>query len=518
MKPALFTRFLFITIACVTAGIFLIRFYTARTLLCHSCNVIIISADTLRADALPCLGYPMNTAPNICAFASKNILFTNNYANAPWTLPSYMSLFTSLYPASHQVDIPVIESLNPRVTTLPEQFHAAGYATYFISNGQPNVSPTLGFGRGFDSVYHSRIHGDTFTPLIALLPKLKQTVAGRAPSFIFYHTDVIHDYQENILTYPTSFPLDPHYVPPSLPRLTAFTQMTRQAAIDQLNGYIHEALPATAPIQKYTDWLEQLTNAPTLKEAEAVFTLLPEKDKSIIYTRQIDTILSIKGIDTVRLNRHIYDETISAFDRSFAQLLERIRSLGLEKNTIIVFMSPHGESFGEHNAFNHGSHLYDEVIRAPLIIHIPGVNPHTVTSLTQLIDLYPTLLSLVGIPYTGYVSGKNIFDLITGRPDADTNSFVLAQMDENYKFALRISRYKYIEQRSVPEKYELYDMQEDPGELKDRSAPKSHLTKFFREKLRNTLNALPVFPPTVSAFPDWIDDEHRKHLIETGYF
>jgi len=63
---------------------------------CKGCNVILISLDTLSANHLPCYGYERNTAPNLCKFGRENIMFKNAFSNAPWTLPSNVSIFTGL--------------------------------------------------------------------------------------------------------------------------------------------------------------------------------------------------------------------------------------------------------------------------------------------------------------------------------------------------------------------------------------------------------------------------------------
>ena len=74
-----------------------------QKLTCPDCNVILISIDTLRSDHLGVYGYERNTSPNIDEFAKNAIVFENAYAQAPWTLPSHMSMLTGLYTSRHGV-------------------------------------------------------------------------------------------------------------------------------------------------------------------------------------------------------------------------------------------------------------------------------------------------------------------------------------------------------------------------------------------------------------------------------
>jgi choline-sulfatase len=152
--------------------------------------IFLICADTLRADRLQTYGYKRNTAPHIDAFAKDSAVFTNAYAQAPWTLPSHMSLFTSLYEFNHGVK---------RGTMIPDNID------YFIEeistehatrsfNGGIYVSSRFGFFRGFD--YYQSIPGDQFAPeaskrLFELA--IEDLEANPFPkSFYFLHTYQTH--------------------------------------------------------------------------------------------------------------------------------------------------------------------------------------------------------------------------------------------------------------------------------------------------------------------------------------
>jgi hypothetical protein len=111
--------------------------------------IVLISIDTLRADHLGCYGYGRDTSPNLDALAGDSVRFENVMAASPWTLPSHMSLMTSLNSISHGVAAPGYR-LNPDVPTLAELLKTRGFYNVAITGGG-FVSGFFGFCKGFDS-------------------------------------------------------------------------------------------------------------------------------------------------------------------------------------------------------------------------------------------------------------------------------------------------------------------------------------------------------------------------------
>ena len=111
-------------------------------------NILVIVLDAARADHLGCYGYPLPTTPRIDRISEKSLIFTHAFAVAPHTLASTASLFTSLYPESHNV-LTLQSRLGEKVPTLAETFKRAGYRTVLVANN-PSFHPTFGLLRGFD--------------------------------------------------------------------------------------------------------------------------------------------------------------------------------------------------------------------------------------------------------------------------------------------------------------------------------------------------------------------------------
>ena len=146
-----------------------------------------ISLDTLRADHLSIYGYHRNTSPFIDAFAKESVVFENAVAQAPWTLPSHMSIMTSLYPSFHGV-VNTDVRLSDEHVTLAELLRAEGHQTAAFTGGGP-MSEAFGFDQGFD------IYDHKFTNIERILPKVKKWLDTNKskPFFLFMHCFDIHD-------------------------------------------------------------------------------------------------------------------------------------------------------------------------------------------------------------------------------------------------------------------------------------------------------------------------------------
>ena len=131
-------------------------------------RIILISLDTLRADHLGVYGYHRNTSPNIDAFAKESIVFEHAVVQSPWTLPSHMSIMTSLYPSFHGlVDKDLLSPLDDRHITLAELLKKGGYKTAAFTDGG-FMRGAFGFNRGFD------VYDDQGGGIKKILPKVKK--------------------------------------------------------------------------------------------------------------------------------------------------------------------------------------------------------------------------------------------------------------------------------------------------------------------------------------------------------
>jgi len=171
--------------------------------------VFLISADTLRADHLPTYGYHRETAPNIRNFSKDAVVFENAYSQSPWTLPSHMSLFTSLYEFNHGVR--KAGTLSPEVDFLVEEI-AGNWAARSI-NGGGWVSADFGFHRGFDLYKSYGRCGPTPDSAKTLFEKTIEDINKHSfpRSFYFLHSYQIHTPYQPRREFVTYFNPNPQY-------------------------------------------------------------------------------------------------------------------------------------------------------------------------------------------------------------------------------------------------------------------------------------------------------------------
>ena len=116
-----------------------------------------------------------------------------------------------------------------------------------------------------------------------------------------------------------------------------------------------------------------------------------------------------------------YDAEVSFADKYIGEVLDTLDQTGQAKDTAVVIFSDHGEAFGEHRfggerMYFHGQTLYDELLRVPLMIRVPGVKPRVVDGNVALLDLAPTLCDLVKAPRPPSMHGHSLLGALLGEP------------------------------------------------------------------------------------------------------
>jgi arylsulfatase A-like enzyme len=164
-----------------------------------------------------------------------------------------------------------------------------------------------------------------------------------------------------------------------------------------------------------------------------------------------------------------------------------VRELGLDKTTTIVIMADHGEAWGEHKAYFHGTDLFDEQTRVPLIIAVPGQAARVIDDDAQLVDVAPTLLDLVGAPIPANMRGRSLLPRIEGRPLPAVPIFA-EQMPATawpHQAAMMVDGNHKIIHRISDRRWELYDLKRDPGEKTNLADAPAAATTFadLRAKL-----------------------------------
>lgn len=399
-----------------------IRDGSAGRIACPSCNLVLISLDTLRADHVGAYGYPHDTTPCIDRWAEGAIVFERAYATSPKTAESHMSVFTGLYPAVHRVfsvadpegaPLAEIRRLSNRISTLPAVLKKQGYHTVGFHGGG-NVSAKFGFDRGFDLYEWGDLAEDPGKESIF------RFLASRATRpdeklFLLVHSYHVHD----------------PYTPGSTP--------------DRISDYRGRIEHDLAKLTK-------------MAESE------PCGSVAQCFWSRVDT--SSEG-DALHLET-LYDAEIRELDARVGELLQQLT--GLPGETVVVLIGDHGEEFGEHGDFKHRQ-LYDEILQVPLVIGHPHLREGVrIRTRVSLIDLLPTLLEMLEIEAELPVQGSSLLPLLADDEEAreiysEYPPFRLRTLIAGEKKLLVQDR----EARDMDgfRKLELYDLREDPGERRN---------------------------------------------------
>jgi len=342
-------------------------------------TIVLIVIDTLSARHLSLYGYPLETDPVLQRLAQESHVFEHCYANAPWTVPSFMALFTGLYARAHELR-PSGEALWEQWTlapgrwTLAEALRAAGYRTAaFVDN--PFLTHQLGLDQGFD-VYDESAAADSFLAppdpdggirRTAALALEHLRAAGDAATFVMVHAlDVHQPYGER---------------PPEDERAHG-TEPYEVAQVERVGGnpFTYEIVPTLA-LAGMADAAEP---PPTIRTAELV---------------------------------RAYDEGVRFVDMELGRFLAELEELGVLERAWVVVTADHGETMAAgHHFFAHGV-LRQEVLHVPLLVRPPGGLPggQRIAASVQLADLYPTLLELAGLAPAADLHGRSLVPLLRGR-------------------------------------------------------------------------------------------------------
>jgi hypothetical protein len=164
----------------------------------------------------------------------------------------------------------------------------------------------------------------------------------------------------------------------------------------------------------------------------------------------------------------LYDGEIRFTDDHIARVLARLAELGLAGKTIIVVTGDHGEGFGEHNIKLHGYHLYAAQTKVPMIIVVPGLAPHRVTTPVGHVDLLPTLANLAGGSAEPTMSGRSLIPQLEGSEDAQRTVYQEVSYEGPTERRALVTRDRHLIYNMIPDgTFELYDLAADPMEKHD---------------------------------------------------
>ncbi|MFT7167027.1 MAG: arylsulfatase A-like enzyme [Paracoccaceae bacterium] len=379
-------------------------------------NVVLIVIDTLRTDHLSTYGYERETSPHLTRLASEGLRYERATAQAPWTTPSIGALMTSRYPSSLGITSEQ-NALSDELVLLPEALQAAGYQTAGVIS-HSFLGSDWNFDQGFDLFDETHVQGHSAVTsegvTRAAQAVFRQLANDDEPFFLFVHY------------------FDPHAA--------------------------------------YVDHGGQDFGGPSGYEGPVSSGLLFRELR-----KMQDEVGEADLAELIRL----YDSEIAYTDRQIGLLLDTLRESGQWDDTFIIVTADHGEEFLDHGRFGHAKSLFSELIHVPLVLKLPASSSAARSVIDEpvaLIDLYPTVLAVVGLEATTELEGRALLPLPpTGRTlfsETGRTRAASAAMSGSLKLIQRPDG-----------RLQLFDLATDPGE-------KSNLAKLRPEDADRLLGEL----------------------------
>jgi arylsulfatase A-like enzyme len=447
-------------------------------------DVVLFVVDTLRADRLHSYGFPSETSPHIDALAELGIVFEQAQAPAPRTLPSVASLFTSRFVFEHNVVAPG-EVLSPEIETLAERLDRAGYISASLFHNAW-VGPRSGLSRGFQTsrLMGRQIRGQDVAEWLSEQP--------RGPFFLYVHNTEPHDPPLARDRFVRSFGA---VTPETRAEVARTTTLYRRLA---RIGFANQRPPGT------TD---------------------NTRSQQVLMERLVDLKPSIEAL---------YAGAVKDADARVGEVVAALRAAGRWENTLFILLSDHGEELGDHEGWLHDQSVYEELIRVPLILRLPG-NAHAglrIRTPVSLVDILPTVLDFLGrSDLLGDVSGQSLLPLIR-EPGAgpELEPRVVAGRHNRQKFfrpykegrgdlnlVVRLGQWKGI-WNVEPDTFELYDLAADPGERNDLTSTQPERSQALRSFAESRLRELRDGAVAASTeAPSSLDAATRANLEALGY-
>ena len=398
---------------------------------------ILLTVDSLRADALPFHDPTTSPKPAIDALYDDSVVFAEARSAGPWTKPGFASMLTGLSPRAHAATR--TKSVLPeRATTLAEEMRSLGYRTAAIGYN-PVLSKRHGFGQGFDD-YHM-YPGPAAGPSLGvkLLSKIRP---GRFDAF----EAGTEDLADTALSW-----IDDHEAEPFFLWLHFFDPHLPYAPPPDL-------VPPADPDSRIADEFNRLTEVRTGR---------------FVPTRR----------ERWRI-RELYDAEVRLVDAHVGRVLEDLRARDLYDRCLIVFTSDHGEELFDHQGFEHGHTIYDEVIAVPLAVKLPDAAGHRVVrEPVSTASVFATVLELAGDrvkPARGIApSLASLWSDGTAAPPFVPLAGGLLYYED--RTALVLDGHKYV--RTDGGREIVYDLERDPGETRPLDPPPAAVLEHARARI-----------------------------------
>ncbi len=408
-------------------------------------NLIVMIADSLRADHLGCYGNRWIRTPKLDHFASESAVFRYSYPENVPTVPARATWFTGRY----NFPFSGWEPFRVEDVTLAEYLWDKGFTSAMITDVFHFHKPGMNMNRGFD--YTEFIRGQEDDPHV-----LDDSIEVELEKY--HKSDGVNE---------------------------RWTHQTVQYLRNRAHWKSEEDHFVARVVKAGMKWLDSVGRRDRIFLWLDCFDPHEPWDPPAEYTRMYDPdykgieiinpiVREVEGYLTAEELKHIkaqYAGEVSLVDKWAGVFLDYLREEGFFEDSMIIFTSDHGEPFGEHGMIRKGrAWPYEELMRIPFIIYAPGEKPLVSDAIAQTCDLMPTALDFLGVEEPGWVEGESLLPVMRGEKGHMRefaycghygHSWTVRNAEWNFAYYLEPQRPAG---RYHPEDRELFHLREDPTE------------------------------------------------------
>lgn len=453
-------------------------------------NILLIMADQMAGPALPIYGHPVVKTPHLSRLAADSVVFEAAYCNFPVCAPSRFSMLSGLYATRIGAFDNAAELPASRVT-LPYYLRGLGYHTSLCGK-MHFIGPDQLHG------YHERLTTDIIGADFALTPNW---ASGEPDSPAGATLKTILDAGHCIRSLQIDYDDEVEHC--AVQKLYDLARTPAQQPFFLTISFTHPHAPFTAPLEHWNRYRDDEIDLPSVPPIAA--DTLDMQSTWLAQARAADKYSVDDAI--TRNARHAYYGMISYIDDKVGRILDTLRKTGLDHDSVVIFLSDHGEMMGERGMW-FKSTFFEWSARVPLIVRWPGVfQPRRVSSVVSLIDLLPTLLELGSdgkeTDIVEDVDGRSLVSLLSNGKDASWADTAISEYTADGVCApcrmIRKGPYKYVYMHG--HKPLLYNLESDPRELENLAGSPAAAS------IERELNA--------AILKEWDPDEITREVIRS---
>lgn len=428
-------------------------------------NVIVIIGDDHAAYALGCYGSKVARTPNLDALAGRGIRFERAYVNSPLCTPSRQSFLTGKLPHATGVTL-LTSALSDTTYTIPEHLRKQGFMTGAIGKTHFNSNQHHGFNYMISAADYKEYIKGIPESIPASVQYRKTSNPWTDPATVFWNADGLPAAHYDEFDMGTFF----------ANKAADYIERNKNNRFCLWVGFTEPHAPFNFPIEYANKYQPENMPLPTGTSADDPWVPLVFKNLSQN---------NRKGI--IRS----YYTSVEYLDKNVGIILNKLNSLGLDKNTLVIYLGDNGYLLNHHKRFEKHT-MWEEAVRVPLIIGM-GNNvqvsdsPSLISGLTEMVDLAPTILDALQVSSMPGLHGKSLLPVIYGKK-RKIKDIVFSEYLVDNSAMVRTEKYKYVFTNGKRDRglgyatgnppagvqKELYHLLNDPGETKNLAGRKEY--------------------------------------------